>query len=123
MLRRSRYCPFRPCLKLCSLVQLGCQIQVIHFWRLVVNWIKHYEWINLEVCEMQINKDGVQSTDELDKHILFGQRNIGEKTGFNFLGRWKGCVDRDQEFERFGIYVAYVNAALVREENVVAITY
>lgn len=71
---------------------------------------------------MEVDVDGVEAGEEVDKGILLLGRDVGEKGRGNGFASGEGLIDREVENEGLGIDIANINSALVCEEDLVSLT-
>ena len=78
--------------------------------------------IDLEICELGVNVDSVESRDEVNEDVVYTLGNFLEESGGDLIVRWVfGKINWDQEFLGFGIDITNINTSLVCEENPVTL--
>jgi hypothetical protein len=80
------------------------------------------ERVDLEISELTVNVDGIETGDEVNKDVVNALGNLLEKSSSNLLvGRVFSEVHRDQELLSLSVNIADINTALVGEEDPVAL--
>lgn len=104
------------------MIELGRHVEVVNG-RLLsgAGGIEADEGVNLEVCEVEVNVDGVKANEEVDEGFLLGLRYVLEESIGNLGAGREGCADVDAESQRLGVDVTNVNTTFMGEENSVTL--
>lgn len=89
---------------------------------LATDAIEADERIDFEIGKVEIDVDRVETDEEIDEGILLRLGHVCKERLLDICAGWEGCADEDGESESFGIDVADIDAALMREEDFVAVT-
>ena len=108
--------------RLCGLVQLRRHVEVVDRRLAAIDAIEADKRVDFEVCEVEVNVDGVEADEEVDERLLLRLGYVLEQGVGDGLARGDRLVHADLEGQRLRIDVANINASLVRKEDIVAIT-
>jgi hypothetical protein len=119
---RSGNSPLDTALEVGSLVKLSSEIQEVDGSRGLVLVGDDHQGVDLEVCELAVDIDGIEAGDEVDEDIVNTLGDLLEESGSNLLvGRVLCKIHGDQELLSLGVDIANINTTLVGEENPVAL--
>ena len=80
-----------------GLIELGCKIEEVYLGGCGVCIWDDNEGVDLEVCELAVYVDGVQSGNEVDEDVVDAFRYVCEKSrGDLFIRRVLGQIDGDE---------------------------
>lgn len=103
------------------MVELGSHIEVVNGRFTAIDSIEDHKRVYFEVCKVEVDVDGVETDEEINKGILLLSRDVGEEGSSDFLTRGERFVDSNLENESLGIDVTNVNTTLVREEDAITL--
>lgn len=114
--------PLGAALELGGLVKLGREIEEVNLSRGGVGVRNDNERVDLEVCELAVNVDGVETGDEVNENVVDTLWHLLQKGSSNLLVGWElGKVDRDEKLLSLLIDIADIDTTLVGEEDPVAL--
>lgn len=108
--------------KVGGLVEFGSHIEVVDGGRLSIDGIEADKGVDFEVGKMEIDIDRIKADDEIDKSVLLDFGDVSEKSGLYFFAGGEGLVDRNGEFESFGVYITNIDTTLMSKEDMIAFT-
>lgn len=91
-------------------------------WRCTVDTIKTDQRVNLEVSEVEVNVNGVETDEEVDKDFLLLLRYMFQESLSPDIARRERGGNTDVESKGFGIDITNVDTTLVSEENRIPLT-
>lgn len=68
-----------------GLVELGGHVEVLDGWLAAIHTVEHNERVDLEVGEVEVHVDAVESRQEVDQGILLLGRNMDQERVCNGL--------------------------------------
>jgi len=72
------------------------------------------ERVNLKVCELAINIDGVESCNEVDQNVVYTLGDLFQQSCSKFFIGWVlGKINWNEDLLSFGINVTDINSSLV----------
>ena len=115
-------CPLGSAYGLSSLVKFGSHVEVMDGWGSTVDTIKADQGVNLEVGEVEIDINRVETNEEVDEDfLLFFRHMLEESLGPN-VARGERRGNADIEPKGLGVNITNIDATLVSEENRIALT-
>lgn len=89
--------------------------------RLAIDAVEADKGVDLQVGEMQVGVDRVEADQEVGEGVLLRVRDVRQEGLFDVLAGGELVSDFDGQAVRFGVDVADVDSAFVREEDLVAV--
>ena len=115
---RAGSSPLGTALELSGLIKLGSEIEEEDLGGGGILVWNDDQWVDLEVCELAVDVDGVEAGDEVDEDVVDSLWHIGQESRCDLLVRWVlSKVDWDEELLGLLIDVADIDTSLVCEEN------
>ena len=123
--------------EVCGLVELGGHVEVVDLGGLAIGGIEADEGVDLEVGEVKVNVDRVETDKEVAEDVLLGGGNVSKESSDELLARGELGADGQEELESLGVDIANLNttladlsvwvcdarvSGLLSEENPVALT-
>ena len=114
--------PLRAAEGLSSLIQLRGHVEVVDSRLAAILAVKADQGVDLQVSEVQVDVNGVEAREEVDKRLLLALRDVYEQSLLDGFPRWEGRSDRKVENQGLRVDIADVDTALVGEQDGVALT-
>ena len=85
--------------------------------------IKDNQWVDFKVCEVKVDIDGVDTSDEVDEGLaLLRVSDVGEKGGSNCCAFRERLSDGDVELECLCVHITDIYTTFMSEEDSVSLT-
>jgi hypothetical protein len=92
------------------------------WWGSTVDTIETDQGVDLEVSEVEVDVDGVETDEEVDENFFFLFGYMFQKSLSPDVTRWERCGNADIKPKGFGVDIANVDTTLVSEEDRIALT-
>lgn len=114
--------PFGATLELGRLVELGGQVEEVNLGRGTICVGDDDQRVDLEVCELAVDVDGVKTGDEVHQYIVDSLRDLVQESLGNLLvGGIVLEVDGNEQFLGLGVDITNVDTTFVSEEDPIAL--
>lgn len=84
--------------------------------------VKADQRVDLEICEVEVDIDRVETDEEVDQGCLLALRDVRQQGSGDRLAGGEGSSDGEAERERLGVNITDIDTTLVSEENQIALT-
>jgi hypothetical protein len=114
--------PFRSADTLSGLIQLGGHVEIVNGGLLAGLGVETDERVDLEIGKVEVNINSIETSEKVDEGVALFDGHVDEKGVCDDLAGGEGSTDWDGEDESLRVDIANVDAALVCEEDRVALT-
>jgi hypothetical protein len=121
--RSASNSPLGTGLEFSSLIKLGSQIKVVDLRSLTVSGFSDDKRVDLEVSEVEINVDRVQTSNEVNQDITLVFRNVLEESLLDGLSRGEAVIDLDKKLHGLGVNITNFDTTFVGEKDVITLTF
>lgn len=108
--------------RLCSLVELRRHVEVVNCRLATIDAIEADKRVDLKVCKVEVDVDGVEAGKEVDERLLLRLRDMLQESVGDRLARRNRLVHTNLEGQRLGVDVTNVDTTFMGEEDVIAVT-
>jgi len=103
-----------------GLIKFGSHIEVADLRLATVDGIENHERVDLEIGEVEIDVNAVETDEEIDEGLLLFGGDVGQQSAGDHLTRGEWFIDGKLEDEGLGVDIADVNTTFVGEKDGVA---
>ena len=115
-------CPLGSAYRFCSLIEFGGHVEVMDGGGSTIDTVETNQGVDLEVREVEVDVDGVETDEEVDEDFLLLSGYMFEKGLSPDVTGGECSGDADVKSKGFGVDITNVDTTLVSEEDRVALT-